>query len=113
MPETRNYNCIEFLESVADYLNELIDILYEKEYFSNIENAKQYVSDMKNYVEQNIQFLPKKLAPFPFTKYGKNMQYITYNANKRTTWYFFFQQKGNRYLIRYVTNNHVDGQYIR
>lgn len=26
---------------------------------------------------------------------------------------FFFNRKGDRYIIRYITNNHKDGKYIR
>jgi hypothetical protein len=41
------------------------------------------------------------------------MKYITYNSTKQTTWYIFFRQEGNRYLIRHITNNHTEGTYIR
>ncbi|MDR2472095.1 MAG: hypothetical protein LBD53_00845 [Tannerella sp.] len=68
---------------------------------------------MKEYVAQKISFLPKFYAPDYFSKYESGMRYIMYKPNRRTVWYLFFLQFGNRYLIRYITNNHFEGQYIR
>jgi len=104
---------VEYLESVTLYLNNLIDILFSNDYFGSADAAKQYVVDLKNYIEQNIRNMPKQPAPLYFTRYGKSMRYIIYCPNRITTWYIFFQQKDDRYLIRYITNNHVEGQYIR
>jgi hypothetical protein len=51
-----------------------------------MESALDYVSDMKNFIEQNISVLPHRSAP----KYRLDMEYIAYPTNKRTTWYIFF-----------------------
>ena len=40
------------------------------------------------------------------------MYYITYQRNSNTTWYIFFSVIGDTYFIKYITNNHVSGQYI-
>jgi hypothetical protein len=104
---------IEYLDCVAEDLNQLIDILYKKTYFGYINSAKQYVVDMKNYIEHHLPYVVKYPAPAYFTKYGESMWYITYHSTKYTTWYIFFQQKENRFLVRHITNNHVSGQYIR
>ncbi|MDR0866739.1 MAG: hypothetical protein LBO74_17665 [Candidatus Symbiothrix sp.] len=95
------------------YLDELIDILLEQGYFSFRESAKKYVDSMKEYVEQHIFFMPQYPAPQYFDKYKVGMKYITYHANKRTTWYLFFRNIGSCYIIYYITNNHFEGQYIR
>jgi hypothetical protein len=95
------------------YLNSLIDILFEQDYFGFKENALQYVSDMKEYVEKHISFLSKYSAPPYFNKYHADMSYIMYMPNKRTTWYLFFIQEENNYLILYITNNHFEGRFIR
>ena len=79
----------------------------------SIEHAKQYVVRLREYIERNNSYLHRKPAPLYFSKYGGSMEYITYNANKRTTWYIFFQQRDQRYMICYITNNHVEGQHIR
>ena len=44
--------------------------------------------------------------------FGKNMKYITYQANKRTFWYIFYQERNYIYLIRHITNNHVAAQHF-
>ncbi|MDR1121708.1 MAG: hypothetical protein LBM08_12420 [Dysgonamonadaceae bacterium] len=113
MHEPENDFDVVYHPFVVIQLNHLIDILYAQGYFGYMELAKQYVVRLKDYIEQNIPFLLKKPAPPHFTKYGKSMQYVTYNPNKQTTWYIFFQQIENRYLVRYITNNHAEGQYIR
>ena len=113
MLEINNKSEIRYTDEVVDYLNELIDALIKRGYFSFIDPAKQYVSDMRNYIEANIANLSKYPAPSYFSKYQAGMLYVTYQSNKRTTWYFFFLQQGYRYLVCYITNNHFEGQYIR
>ena len=108
-----NKPIIRYEDSVTDYFNNLTESLFEDEYFGLIESALQYVTDLKEYVEQYISCLPKYPAPSYFSKYQSDMQYIMYNPNKRTTWHLFFLQDDNHYLICYITNNHFEGQYIR
>ncbi|GHT17704.1 hypothetical protein AGMMS4956_21230 [Bacteroidia bacterium] len=50
MPE--NNIIIEYLDSVTTDINSLVDILYYGEYLGSMESAKQYVTNMKNYIEQ-------------------------------------------------------------
>ena len=38
--------------------------------------------------------------------------YITYQRNSNTTWYIFFSVIEDIYFVKYITNNHVSGQYI-
>ena len=111
--QTETAIVIRYKEEVNSFFNNLIDILLEGGYFSFIESAFDYVFNMKNYIEKYIAILPNHIAPDYFDKYQKGMKYITYQANKRTTWYFFFLQEDNRYLVCYITNNHFEGQYIR
>jgi len=104
---------VKYSESVNSYFDELITTLFWQNYFGFIDSAFQYVSDMKNYIETNIVNLPKYPAPPYFSRYQTGMEYVRYRPNNRTTWYFFFLQEGNRYLVCYITNNHFEGQYIR
>ena len=104
---------VKFSESVNFYFDELIATLFWQDYFGFMDSALQYVSDMKNYIEANIANLPKYPAPPYFSRYQTGMQYVTYRPNNRTTWYFFFLQEADRYLICYITNNHFEGKYIR
>ena len=104
---------VRFSEESVEYINRLITILFEKNYFGFREDAKKYATGLKEYIEQYIPVLPKHKAPDYFSKYGENMQYVSYPINKRTTWYFFFYQETEVYIICYITNNHYEGQYIR
>jgi hypothetical protein len=56
--------------------------------------------------------LAGKNAPPYFNRYGSNLKYITYKANKTTSWYILYQQRDNIFLIRHITNNHVAAQYF-
>jgi len=102
---------VAYLPEVVDYLDELGYELYIKEYFGFIDSAKEYIYNLRIYVESNIQGKQLKIAPPYFRRFATH--YITYRTNKRTTWYIFFLRKGNRYLVTYITNNHVKGQHIR
>lgn len=98
---------------VIEYFYHLLDILLEKEYFSFEDTAINYVDEIHNFVRTKIHTAPKRTAPARFHKYGKNLKYTTYKKSKRTTWYIFFTQKDNRYIIKHITNNHVSAQHIR
>jgi len=111
--EIINKTIVRYSDEVTSYFNDLITTLFLQNYFGFIDSAFQYINEMKDYIEENIAFLPKFKAPPYFSKYQTGMYYVTYRSNKRTTWYFFFLQEENRYLICYVTNNHFEGQYIR
>ncbi|MFT4061886.1 MAG: hypothetical protein QM642_05955 [Edaphocola sp.] len=78
-----------------------------------METALEYMSKMKNFIGQNIGDATHYPAPQYFSKYKSGMQYVTYKANKRTTWYIFFKQSGSRFLVYYITNKHFEGQFIR
>jgi len=103
---------IKYHKNVLQYLDELTDILIEKEYFSFYEYSVRYIEDLVDFVKKNIETKPHKPAPVHFSKYGNNLFYITYNRNKQTTWYIFFQKKDSHYFIRYITNSHVEGQFF-
>lgn len=96
---------------VIDYLENLTSILYQKGYFGFPEGAKTYISKLTHEIESSIHLKLKKPSPPRFSRFGTH--YVIYRPNKRTTWYVFFNFKGNRYLIRYITNNHVSAQHIR
>jgi hypothetical protein len=104
---------VDYSPEVILFLKELTSLLYSKGYFSYPETAKDYVDKLTYYIENDIATKTKKVAPKHFSKFGKNMFYVHYKPNKRTTWYIFFNVKDSRYLIRYITNNHASAQHIR
>lgn len=101
-----------FAPEVEDDLYELIEILIEKEYLGTYPFAISYVEELVAYIQQNIHSKLKKKAPAFFERYGRDMQYITYQRNPNTTWYIFFSIVEDSYLVKYITNNHVSAQYI-
>ena len=96
---------IIFSEEFHLSIEELTEILYEKEYFGFKEDCFIYTNKIYDFVENYIDFPITKKSPAEFQKFGK--KYLKYKANHQTTWYIFFNQKGNRFLVNYITNNHA------
>lgn len=105
-------NEIRYHKDVLLYLDQLFDVLIEKGYFSFYETSALYIEDLVAFVEKSIHTTPHKVAPDYFSRYGTNLHYISYNRNKYTTWYIFFEKTSFRYYIRHITNNHVAGKYL-
>jgi len=103
---------VQYLPEIEIYLSELIELLYEKDYFSFPDQAIDYVRKIREYIENEIYTALKRKAPEYFSQYGKEMSFFTYKANNNTSWYIFFQQQHDIYLIRYITNNHVSAKYF-
>ena len=103
---------VQYLPEIEIYLSELIELLYNKDYFSFPDQAIDYVSNIREYIENEIPTVYKRKSPEYFSRYGKEMSFFTYKANNNTSWYIFFQQQDDVYLIRYITNNHVSAKYF-
>ena len=93
-------------KEVRKYLYDLIDILYEREYFGFED------------IEQNLPKKIRKPSPEHFDIYGYNMYYASFKKNQQTTWYVFFTihydycSNTQTFLIRYVSNNHMVAKYL-
>ena len=101
-----------YAREVEGFFDELLIALFEKGYFGFSDTAKLYTEKLTFYIEKHIGLLPCKSAPNYFNRYGVDLRYITYQSNKKTTWYILFQQRDNVFLIRHITNNHIAGQYF-
>ena len=106
-----------FLPEVHDYLDSLIPILYEKEYFGFEDAAVKYIDELVDDIMINLPVKLKKVAPKHFTdQFGKGLYYAAFRKNKRTQWYAFFiiyQMDGETYYqIRHIENNHTAAQYL-
>ena len=105
-----------FLPEVQKYYDKLEQILYEKGYFSFLDSSKKYVKELIDDIETTLPIRLHKPAPKYFEKYGKDLHYATFNKSNRTTWYAFFtkhrQDEDIIYLVRYLSNNHVTGQFL-
>ena len=97
---------------VSEYLNELIDILYYKEYFGYKESAYDYVDWILEQIESSIDEKVKRPAPKYFDRYKQGLFYVIYKRNSNTSWYIFFQKREDTYLIFYIGNNHNCAQYF-
>lgn len=80
---------IVYSHEAEKYLKELIDVLFENEYFSFRDDAIEYVLKIRDYVRQNIAY-PAKETTIEFRDHGE--KYMFYKANANTTWYIFFNQ---------------------
>lgn len=96
---------VQYLPEIENLINELSNLLFEKEYFSFYENAENYIDNLTFFIEKEMISFPHKTTPKSLKKLGSN--YAFYRPNHRTTWYIFFEKSNNRYLITHLTNNHV------
>ena len=103
-------------QDVYEFLENLVIILFEQEYFGFEENARRYVNELYEDITQTLPLCPKKPAPSYFDKYGNGMYYAVFKKNNRTSWYAFFKiyQKEDElfYQVRYIANNHTVAQYL-
>lgn len=76
-----------------------------------MESSFDYVDKIVDFIEWDIENFPHKPTPEKLIRFGS--KYVFYKANERTTWYIFFENKGNRYVVTYITNNHTeDAQFL-
>ena len=91
---------------VINYLNQLAYTLFEKDYFHSLESAVTYKNKIIEFIDDSIVTFPSKETPANIQYLGSN--YIFYKSNQRTTWYIFFEQKGNDFLITNILNNNSE-----
>lgn len=95
-----------FTPKVIADLDNLVQILYKREYFGFIESAEEYVSRIYDAATERCQLDIHKMAPKNISYLGT--YYIFYKSNKRTTWYIFFEKKATAILITGISNNHCE-----
>lgn len=84
---------IFYAKEFVDYTDELLFILYFHDYFGFIESAEEYINNIYDFIEQNIDTHLTKPTPEKLKKYGE--KYLLYKAKVRTTWHIFFTPKPN------------------
>jgi hypothetical protein len=95
---------ILYKPEVEIYLNGLIFDLFHEKYFSYLENSILYKDKIIDFIESDIATFPSKKTPAALKTFGS--KYIFYKSNQRTTWYVFFENKDNNYLITNIINSH-------
>lgn len=99
--------------AVEDYLVELIELLYKKDYFGFKEDAIEYVRILVSAIYNDLPNHASKAAPPYFSRYGKNLYYSVFKKNDNTQWYIFFNYEDDIFYVRYIGNNHTCAQHIR
>ena len=104
-------------KEIITYLMDLADTLFEKDYYSYIEYANILIDDILDFIH-TLPHAPhynlSHTAEMRFNRYGRDLQYAFFKrkSSKHTTWYVFSTGKVID-ILRYITNNHKDGKYIR
>ncbi|KAA6346621.1 hypothetical protein EZS27_005866 [termite gut metagenome] len=101
-----------YSEEVIEFLSDLMEILYIKNYFGFMDSAINYVKDLVHEIDTTIASKQKKTAPDYFSKYGRGLFYVCYKKSRNTQWYVFFHYENDVYYIRYIGNNHNISQYL-
>lgn len=96
-------------------LEDSIQQLVERKYFSEEDYAVDYIRDIFRYFSLNLQNLVASEAPEYFLRYGvggKKMFFVRYRKSNHTTWYAFFEELEKVYSIVYLANNHLIGNHL-
>jgi len=97
---------IIYSEEFHDSIEELIKILFVKEYFGFEIDCEFYAEKIYDFIDGNISKPISRNTPKPFQKFGK--KFLRYKANNHTFWYIFFDQKDDKFLINHILNNHSE-----
>ena len=94
------------------YLDNLTIALFDttsskNKYFGFYSQAEIYVNRLREIASTKVYTASKKVAPPKYCKkYGSSLKYFYYKHNKQTTWYFYFLEQNDNYIIQHITNNH-------
>jgi hypothetical protein len=103
---------VRYSVEVELQLEESIDQLVERGYFSEEDYAVNYIRDLVTYFQLNLDHLTAFDAPDYFARYGSNLKYALYRKSSRTTWYAFFKETPEALIIVYLGNNHLIGHHL-
>jgi hypothetical protein len=102
-------------KEIITYLMDLADTLFEKDYYSYIEYANILIDDILDFIH-TLPHAPhynlSHTAEMRFNRYGRDLQYAFFKRKSIPHGMFFSTGKVID-ILRYITNNHKDGKYIR
>jgi len=81
-------------------LQNLIEVLYKKEYFGFRESCRDYAAQIYDFCATLPQQRHRKTIN---NKHGE--WYCRYSHSRRTHWFIIFDVKNDRYIIRHIINN--------
>ncbi|TDE29666.1 hypothetical protein E0I61_06695 [Flavobacterium ranwuense] len=67
---------VVFTQHVIEYLDDLVRVLYKKEYFGFIETAEEYVSKIFDAIPENIKFSRQQQIPKALYYLGSNYIFL-------------------------------------
>lgn len=109
---------IRILPEADDFIQSLPDILLNEGHKSSYESAVKLVDDILDFI-QSLSTVPHYRIPsafeYHYSRYGVNLYYAFYKrkSSPRTTWYVFFEKQNDLILVKHISNNWLEGQYIR
>ena len=109
---------IRILPEAEEFLFDLPYIFLNEGYKSCFLNALELVEEITNYIH-NLNNVPHYSIPkefeYHFSRYGKNLCYAFFKrkSSPRTTWYIFFITANTKILVTHISNNWIEGHYIR
>lgn len=109
---------IRVLPEADDFLNSLADVLVSEGYKPTYESAEKMVDEIIDFISNLASVSHYKVSSateYHFSSYGENLWYAFFSrkSSPRTTWYVFFEKCDNRILVKHISNNWLEGQYIR
>lgn len=109
---------VKILPEAENFLDTLPYVLLHEGYKMSLEYAEKYVDDILNFILTLPHIPHYTLRPefaYHFSRYGDNLQYAFFKrkSSSKTTWYVFFERKTNLILVKHITNNWLEGHYIR
>ncbi len=97
--------------AAIEYLDSLVINLFENDYFIYKENAINYVDKILQQIYFEIHLFTHFKSPIVLLMYGS--YYVKIKGSKRTVWYVFFNKFENKFLVKYISNNHTaDAAFI-
>ena len=109
---------IKVKKEAVEFLNFLPEVLLEDDYCSTYEHAKRIKDDIIEYIRKLDKVPHYRIAretSYRYEGYGDDLWYSFFKrkSSPRTTWYIFFEKIGNQIIVDHITNNWIEGQYIR
>lgn len=111
-----DYN-IKILPEAEAFLEWLPDMLQKGGYKNDYVHAVAYVDEIIDFIydlAQAVHYdIPENMYHH-FERYGRNLQYSFFKRRgSKTTWYVFFERKDDMILVKHISNNWIEGQYLR
>ena len=104
-----------FHEQALLQLEETVEELVDKGYFSEEDYAVDYVRDIIRYFSLNLNNLVSHESPTFFNRYRVDkteLHYVVYRKSYRTTWYAFYEELDEAFSIVYLGTNQLIGHHL-